>query len=351
MLNANLSQNGESGLNVTDLTGANLGEVVGKLIGTVQDLKGKVAAHEGLLMKLDSLVKENNQLRSTLAEQNQEILRLRGLLSSPAAARPSDVITPSTSSKKSRAQYQPMDTPYGHPKNDGFESREQVTCHVLNSDTQLDPESTWATIARRVPNVSRQAPSARKFAAASRAFSLADPAAAKGFDYVYLPRKRKFTRTEIRVHLRRLGIDPSRILDISFPARSCVGLLVHAQCVPDLVSALNPAKVSLLQDFEPLDPVHLGNSIYKDDSVTVRTQKMASIHFDRCVDTLKHIRPHLVLPVGSMFVAKGWIDNEAVEKAVEASFPFGNKSKRSRPSPDNEMDDVFSLASDKNLDQ
>jgi hypothetical protein len=52
-----------------------------------------------------------------------------------------------------------------------------------------------------------------------------------------------------------------------------------------------------------------------------------------------------------MFVAKGWIDNEAVEKAVEASFPFGNKSKRSRPSPDNEMDDVFSLASDKNLDQ
>ena len=168
---------------------------------------------------------------------------------------------------------------------------------------------------------------------------------------MYLPRKRKFTRTEIRVHLRRLGIDPSRILDISFPARSCVGLLVHAQYVPDLVSALNSAKVSLLQDFEPLDPVHLGNSIYKDDSVTVRTQKMASIHFDRCVDTLKHIRPHLVLPVGSMFVAKGWIDNEAVEKAVEASFPFGNKSKRSRPSPDNEMDDVFSLASDKNLDQ
>ena len=43
-----------------------------------------------------------------------------------------------------------------------------------------------------------------------------------GFQYIYLTRKRKFTRTEIRGNLRRLGVDPSRILDISFPARSCV---------------------------------------------------------------------------------------------------------------------------------
>lgn len=168
---------------------------------------------------------------------------------------------------------------------------------------------------------------------------------------MYLPRKRKFTRTEIRGHLRRLGVDPSRVLDISFPARSCVGLLVHAQYVPDLEKALNSAKVSPLKSFDPLDPAHLADPKYASDSETVRSQKMASIHYDHCLDTLNHLRPHLVSAVGSAFVAHGWIDADALEKAVATAFPAGNKAKRSRPNLDEDMEEYPSDASETNLNQ
>ena len=100
-----------SGQDVANPNGPNLGEVVSKLIGSVQDLQSRVAAHEELLQRLNTLEKENNQLRSTLENQNQEILRLRGLLSVPAAASTSSNNISNTAPGKSRDSDFAKDTP------------------------------------------------------------------------------------------------------------------------------------------------------------------------------------------------------------------------------------------------
>ncbi|KAG1480101.1 hypothetical protein G6F46_014541 [Rhizopus delemar] len=70
------------------------------------------------------------------------------------------------------------------------------------------------------------------------------------------------SRRDVRSRLAVLGIDPYRILDITFPARSIVGLLVHAQYNDTLTAKLTKAKIPIHQDFEPRDPAHLACRIY-----------------------------------------------------------------------------------------
>ena len=72
---------GTSGTDAAHFNGADLSHVVSELIKSVQDLKGQVAAHDELLSKMNRLEAENNDLRANMGKQNQEILRLRGLLS------------------------------------------------------------------------------------------------------------------------------------------------------------------------------------------------------------------------------------------------------------------------------
>ena len=72
---------GASGTDAAHFNGADLSHVVSELIKSVHDLKGQVAAHDELLSKMNRLEAENNDLRANMGMQNQDILRLRGLLS------------------------------------------------------------------------------------------------------------------------------------------------------------------------------------------------------------------------------------------------------------------------------
>ena len=341
MQNEHSAHYGASASDVTHSVAPNLSEVVSTLITTVQNLQGRVAAHDELLAKMNRLEKENHDLRSSLAAHNQEIQRLRGLLPPPGTiTSPSTAIasaglagpTKSTGPGISRDSRNTKDTPQIHPKKTNSKSRDSSN---LNSDhARVGP--TWVDVIRR-------APSARKLAAAVRAFSPADPSAPSGYEYVYLPRKRKFSRQEIRANLRRLGIDPSRLLDISFPARSCVGLLVHTQYSAELLSLLAAAKVAPLLNFDPVDPINLADPKYAGDSNTVRSAKILQIHSDRCVGVLSHVRPHLVPAIGAGFVSAGWISEENLKSSLATAFPSpGNKRLRVHHR-DEDMEDARSI--------
>ena len=351
---------GTSGTDAAHFNGADLSHVVSELIKSVQDLKGQVAAHDELLSKMNRLEAENNDLRANMGKQNQEILRLRGLLSAAdhaasssnfgtAFAGPTETTGP-PGQQKSRDFPVTKDTPYIHPKKTNFRSRDFFN---LNSDPALDglPDLSWVDVTRQYRPASRPLPSARKIASAARAFSQPDPSAATGFQYVYLPRKRKFSRSEIRSNLRRLGVDPSRILDISFPARSCVALLVHQQYISDLLKLLQSAKVAPLDNFDPLDPVHLADPKYADDAESLRATKMSELQSDRCVGVLKYIRPHLVLAVGNMFIAEGWIVAEDLKAALDAAFPRGSPGKRPRFFFDEHMKDASDSSDDDSYEE
>ncbi|KAG1527417.1 hypothetical protein G6F50_018316 [Rhizopus delemar] len=64
-----------------------------------------------------------------------------------------------------------------------------------------------AKAAATTTTTSRRPPSKKRKLAASRAFQPIDPEAPRGFQYLYLNRNRKLTRSEIRRNLRLLGLD------------------------------------------------------------------------------------------------------------------------------------------------
>ncbi|KAG0162964.1 hypothetical protein DFQ29_003518, partial [Apophysomyces sp. BC1021] len=59
--------------------------------------------------------------------------------------------------------------------------------------------------------------------------------------------------------LYNLKIDTSRLLDITFPTCSVVGLLFHIQYIPEVTQILSDIKVVTIEGFDPLDPFILAD--------------------------------------------------------------------------------------------
>ncbi|KAI7850526.1 hypothetical protein BDC45DRAFT_446873, partial [Circinella umbellata] len=76
------------------------------------------------------------------------------------------------------------------------------------------------------------------------------------FNHVHIPCQQRTTRQETRKLLRHLNINTSGILDISFPGRNIISLLVHRRYLPKIISIMQIAKIPVLKDF---DPTHLDN--------------------------------------------------------------------------------------------
>ncbi|KAG1270269.1 hypothetical protein G6F66_013846 [Rhizopus arrhizus] len=158
---------------------------------------------------------------------------------------------------------------------------------------------TYSAVAARP---AARSPNKKRKLAASRAFQPVDPDAPRGFKYLYLNRNRKLTRSEIRRNLRLLGLDLSRVLDVCFPGPKAIGLLVHVQYVPEVISLLCVAKVPLVDGFDPLDPVNLADPELQHLSQSAKADKCAELHYSRCCRALSRLgagRPHLVAPVDS----------------------------------------------------
>ncbi|CAO3659212.1 unnamed protein product [Rhizopus stolonifer] len=144
--------------------------------------------------------------------------------------------------------------------------REQRSVSVVRTVSQPRPatapvsngadSSVWATVARRAPKKKTTA-KPRSVESAARAFQ--EPTGPSGFDYIYIPRSRRLTRKEVRTRLQTMKVDPYRVLDITFPARSVVGLLIHAQYKDTLLDRLAKANIRPRLDFDPCDLNYRGS--------------------------------------------------------------------------------------------
>lgn len=327
--NSNSDQSAMTGILPTaPLNAENLLEVVANLMTAVNGLTTRMSDYDIIQGELRLKKKEVTDLKGKVAKQSQEIAELRRLLTAPTPV-PTPIRPPTRNSPI-------VTTPAARPSilTSSLRRAPPTAPKPTSNDTSTatgTDQSNWATVTRQYLPPARAAPSVRKFAAATRAFAPSDPSAPTGFEYMYLSRKRKFTRTEIRSYLRRLGVDTSRVLDISFPSRSSVGLLIHALYVSEVKQLLKAAKVEPLKDFDPLDPNNLADPKYTDDTEADRMAKMFDIHSKRCSGTLNHVRPHLVPVLARMFFREGWIGEDALAKALDiSSSPPVSKSKRSR---------------------
>jgi hypothetical protein len=90
----------------------------------------------------------------------------------------------------------------------------------------------------------------QKQQAATRLFSR--PSNNQGFKYIYLHTRARIPIRQVRQRLCRMGINTNRILDIHYPTRNVVTMLVHLDFVDTFQQQLKRCGVVPILDFNPL---------------------------------------------------------------------------------------------------
>lgn len=205
-------------------------------------------------------------------------------------------------------------------------------------NTNATDPTTWVTVVKKTPN-KRELSHAQKRIATARAFT-AQSTELNGYDTIYIPRSRRLSRTEIRRRFHRLGIDINRIIDISLPARSVIGLLVHQAFKSELVAHLQECHIPIIPDFSPSAPEHIADPKYNNCSVEERTRLGQALHQDRCIRTLRFIRPHLTSSDARYFIAQQWINETLATDIIKDRVPQPLKKRKTEDS--SSIIDVFS---------
>lgn len=193
-------------------------------------------------------------------------------------------------------------------------SQVQHAATVSASSTVTTPPPTVPQQApARPPRRPKQDPAPRKVARSVRLFQDLDHNVPNGFTYVYFPWSgRHVSRAQIRFHLRNAAsIDTSRILDICFPARGTIGLLIHAQYTATLTELFRAKSIKPRgPGFDPLDPKHLLDPKYAGLPDADRAAAAKQVHRTRCLAALRRLRVELLPAVAHSFVRNGWIDEK-----------------------------------------
>lgn len=280
---------------------------------------------EGLFQRMQALEANQAQLHELLTElqtAKSTITRLQAqndALQAQLQALQKDLATPSTRTTTSASDLSAKATSYV-PKKPAVES--------------------WATLAAK--NRPQQLPrSVRRVAAAFRAFQEPDPTAPQGFMYIYVPRVRKMSRAEIRRLFRTIGIETSRILDINFPARNKMGLLIHNAYKDTIMDILKTGKVKVDLDLDPRDPALLEDPKFKDMTLAKRTTEAMTIHENRCIAALKRLRADLIPSVGLCFIDNGWINQDQVDYVIKQVTANSSAHKKRKSPPGDARDAAF----------
>ena len=302
-----------------------------------EKIKAQVQEHSTMLPEIKRLQEHITNLESRNAELELENRRLRELLGSRQNEHTTDTPLASTKVSKSTSEHF-----IGKQSEKSLTSVSNAAMPVAELGTEA---SAWAMVARKAAR-KKPVPKRRTVESAARGFQpITGPV---GFGYVYIPRSRRMSRRDVRSRLSVLGVDPYRVLDITFPARSVVGLLVHEQYKDILLAQLGKAKIQVYQDFNPCDPAHLADPTYKNKSDAERLSIAMDIHRNRCCRGLARLRHPIAVAVGRTFLDEGFITDEDLQDALSRcpGTPLSPKKAFMAPygsqgsSEDQEMDDA-----------
>ncbi|KAG1067747.1 hypothetical protein G6F41_007417 [Rhizopus arrhizus] len=135
---------------------------------------------------------------------------------------------------------------------------------------------------------------------------LQPPSDIQGFQYIYVPTKARVPIGQVRSHLRKLDINNNRILDIHYPNRNILALLVHNDYAAELRQQLQRFKIAIKGDFDPCSPQNLRYPKYANLPLEERTNRAFMHHCDRMERALQFIRILVKFAVARHFFSKGW---------------------------------------------
>ncbi|KAI9468872.1 MAG: hypothetical protein EXX96DRAFT_612576 [Benjaminiella poitrasii] len=165
--------------------------------------------------------------------------------------------------------------------------------------------SKWANAPKAVTETNASSSPARQLSIAVRALTAPSPDQSQGFSYVYYPAKSRISRKTQRSNLSTLGVTNSRVLDIHYPSRNVVAILVHNDYRNDLITTLQATNVHHLEMYSPTDPTSLSDPQYQDLSDDEKRRIATDKHNQRLVRALPFIRTNVCRAVARCFANEG----------------------------------------------
>lgn len=159
----------------------------------------------------------------------------------------------------------------------------------------------------------------KREATAARFFQA--PSTTQGFQYLYLPTKARIPLGKLRTTFKKLGVNNGRLLDLHYPDRNIVAVLVHNDYASELTELLTKKGIKLNTTFDPRAATVLKDPKYANDTVEQRQQTAQQLHNQRIQKALIHIRGPAKFAVARFFAHKTWITKEQLE-AILATDPY-----------------------------
>ncbi|KAL4213045.1 hypothetical protein AB4K20DRAFT_2005006 [Rhizopus microsporus] len=156
------------------------------------------------------------------------------------------------------------------------------------------------------PNTTKPLPS--QAAAAARTFS--PPSANQGFKYLYVPVQRRIPIIQLRNRIRRLYINNSHVLNIHYPDRHLVTLIIHNDYEPELRSQLNKFAITVRDEYDSLDSANLRDPAWSKWSYQDKVDYAFGTFAGRLIRAIRRIRAPVQRAVARFFIEKGFFGIE-----------------------------------------
>ena len=99
----------------------------------------------------------------------------------------------------------------------------------------------------------------------------------------------------------------NRVLDIHYPDRHLVALLLHNDYEAEVRSQLEKFEIPIHDDYDPMDPNNLRNPYYDDFNQDEKECAAWSVFTQRVILAIRHLKGPVQRAVARFFVDKGII--------------------------------------------
>lgn len=291
----------------------------------LRQIELRMTEQDSRLLSVESLTAENLQLKHDLQIAQEKIDMLEKSLAHAHHHSLASIQEDVDVDMVAEAEYPSLKSP---PRDLSSNASKYagVASSSSSATTPIVLKKTAAQVAAAAAKIpAKKTITSKQKTAAARAFMERTPGP-QGFKYVFIPRSRKLTRIEVRSRLRQVGVDTSRILDIIFPASGVIGILLHIQYVKTFAATMGAVGAKLLDNFDVLDPEHIGDPQYQSYSMDGLADKALELQANRCISALTFLhrtKHYQVASVGRSFVELGWITDGDIRNVMALPVKSG----------------------------
>ncbi|KAG0163015.1 hypothetical protein DFQ29_003492 [Apophysomyces sp. BC1021] len=132
---------------------------------------------------------------------------------------------------------------------------------------------------------------------------LSEPTGPSSYKFVYLPCRHHLRHSAVRKLLTTVKVSQSRVIDVQFPAKGTVALLVHSEYHQELTENLESHGISTKKEFNPFAADIIGDQQHANKTVAEREQLSRKIFTERQVRTCLRLPQHLGNSIMRFFTA------------------------------------------------